>query len=205
MTPRFNPPPNWPLPQGRQPDTDDTDADDADGQTPKPRAFDSPSVRLVAVVGTLILVGFIFGPPASDEAADPAASKAAAESSEAKAAAASKAVAAESAKAQNLADRVETKWLDVWMVDTPSEIAADRPGLLEGYVVDWESTNSGMVDVMLSLGSHQVSQYQLDTMAHSIMTLTGLDVEDLDRVEVHTADWEGSAVVYRANVPGLMP
>ncbi|MFB0835685.1 hypothetical protein ACX8Z9_04590 [Arthrobacter halodurans] len=115
------------------------------------------------------------------------------------------AAAAESAKAQDLADRVEKEWLDAWMVESPSEIAAQRPEMLAGYVVDWESTSDGMVDVMLSVGSHQVPQHELDNLAHSIMTLVGLDVEDLNRVEVRTADWKGKAVAYRSSYPGLMP
>lgn len=110
----------------------------------------------------------------------------------------------EPAAESDVADRAAEAVLTAFGVDTFQDIlfAEGAEGSLLGYISRWESVGSTAI-FTVQLTKTDVTKEELERAAFNIHSLVGQQVEDLDRVEVKTADSELRGISNRRDVPIL--
>ncbi|MDP2181386.1 MAG: hypothetical protein Q8K99_02295 [Actinomycetota bacterium] len=104
-----------------------------------------------------------------------------------------------------LAKRTEEAALEAFGVDSFTELlgAEGMEGSLVPYISGFEVVGGDTVQVTVQLTRNDVAREELERTAFTIHSLTGEQVEDLNRVEVWTADRELYGVSNRRDVPLL--
>lgn len=108
-----------------------------------------------------------------------------------------------SASGQEYADATYAAWLASYGAQSNTEILAQLPESVQGYLVSAESPVPGTVVFTAQLTEGDVEEAELDETAMAVLQLVGYEDESLDRVEVVTADSLARGVANRRDSPLL--
>lgn len=103
----------------------------------------------------------------------------------------------------NIADRTKTALLNAYGVKEFSDLLPNSPDSLVPLITGFESPTTGTVVIAVQVTKSDTDKDELKSTARAIHSLVGLQVKDLDRVEVVTADQLLRGVSNRRNVPLL--
>lgn len=135
---------------------------------------------------------------AASKMAEQDAKKAEKEASRAKAAKEQDAkVAALEKENQDWADDMYSYWLSSLNIKSPLEILDNSPHSVQGFVNGAASPVVGTLVLTAQVTENDVDQAELDRSSKAILQIIGYDHEDVDRVELVTADGSKRGVANR--------
>lgn len=103
----------------------------------------------------------------------------------------------------DMAERTNSALLNNYAVNSFSELLSTDAGSMTGLISKIESPTPGTVVITVQIDKNSTTKAELKDTARAIHSLVGMQITDLDRVEVVTADFLLRGVSNRRDIPLL--